>query len=56
MGGQYGPYVMYFLSQLLQKQQAMAGAEQKEKNEYFSMDETAASWHRQEDLRRREQI
>lgn len=50
MGGQYGPYVMYFLSQLLQKQQAMAGAEQKEKNEYFSMDETAASWHRQEDV------
>lgn len=50
MGGQYGPYVMYFLSQLLQKQQAMSGAEQKEKNEYFSMDETAASWHRQEDV------
>lgn len=67
MGGQYGPYVMYFLSQLLQKQQAMAGAEKKaddvrqapvqepenektEKNEYFSMDETAASWHRQEDV------
>ena len=50
MGAQYGPYVMYFLSQLLQKQQAMAGAEQKEKNEYFSMDETAASWHRQEDV------
>lgn len=50
MGGQYGPYVMYFLSQLLQKQQAMAGAEQKEKNEYFSMDETAASWHRHEDV------
>lgn len=22
MGGQYGPYVMYFLSQLLQKRQA----------------------------------
>ena len=52
MGAQYGPYVMYFLSQLLQKQQAMAGAEQKEKNEYFSMDETAASWHRQEDVER----
>ena len=50
MGGQYGPYVMYFLSQLLQKQQAMAGTEQKEKNEYFSRDETAASWHRQEDV------
>ena len=67
MGGQYGPYVMYFLSQLLQKQQAMAGAEKKaddvrqapvqepenektEKNQYFSMDETAASWHRQEDV------
>ena len=50
MGAQYGPYVMYFLSQLLQKQQAMSGAEQKEKNEYFSMDETAVSWHRQEDV------
>ena len=50
MGGQDGPYVMYFLSQLLQKQQAMAGTEQKEKNEYFSRDETAASWHRQEDV------
>lgn len=50
MGAQYGPYVMYFLSQLLQKQQAMTGAGQTEENEYFCDDETAACWHRQEDV------
>ena len=65
MGEQYGPYVVYFLSQLLQKRQAMEAkghqAEIKEgeakkedvcgeKATYFAGDETAAQWHRQEDV------
>ena len=59
MGGQYGPYVMYFLSQLLQKRQAMENREQHsesnrdaetKKSEHFGSDETAAEWHRQEDV------
>lgn len=61
MGGQYGPYVMYFLSQLLQKRQAAeagrtaeADADKKKhedegtKAEIFSSDETGAAWHREE--------
>ena len=65
MGEQYGPYVVYFLSQLLQKRQAMeakgppaglaVGEAKKEdvcgeKATYFAGDETAAQWHRQEDV------
>ena len=61
MGGQYGPYVMYFLSQLLQKQQD----EEKQQNRQnhkniqarddvdtnvFSADEAEASWHREENI------
>ena len=61
MGGQYGPYVMYFLSQLLQKQQD----EEKQQNrqnhkniqarddvdtDVFSADEAEASWHREENI------
>lgn len=61
MGGQYGPYVMYFLSQLLQKRQD----EEKQQNrqnhkniqarddvdtDVFSADEAEASWHREENI------
>ena len=61
MGGQYGPYVMYFLSQLLQKRQD----EEKQQNRQnhkniqarddvdtnvFSADEAEASWHREENI------
>ena len=61
MGGQYGPYVMYFLSQLLQKRQD----EEKQQNRQnhkniqarddvdtnvFSAAEAEASWHREENI------
>ena len=61
MGGQYGPYVMYFLSQLLQKRRD----EEKQQNrqnhkniqarddvdtDVFSADEAEASWHREENI------
>ena len=61
MGGQYGPYVMYFLSHLLQKRQD----EEKQQNRQnhkniqarddvdtnvFSADEAEASWHREENI------
>ena len=61
MGGQYGPHVMYFLSQLLQKRQD----EEKQQNRQnhkniqarddvdtnvFSADEAEASWHREENI------
>ena len=61
MGGQYGPYVMYFLSQLLQTRQD----EEKQQNrqnhkniqarddvdtDVFSADEAEASWHREENI------
>ena len=61
MGGQYGPYVMYFLSHLLQKRQD----EEKQQNrqnhkniqarddvdtDVFSADEAEASWHREENI------
>ena len=62
MGGQYGPYVMYFLSQLLQKRQAAEVCRQpdedndkdkvmdKEKEFFFTEDETGAQWHRNEEV------
>lgn len=56
MGGQYGPYVMYFLSQLLQKRQAAEGCplpdkdEDKEKETFFTEDETGAQWRRNEEV------
>ena len=45
MGNQYGSYVMYFLSNLLQKQN------RKERYKEFGLfenDETGSEWHRQE--------
>ena len=64
MGGQYGSYIMYFLSQLLEKQRQMekrkqpaeTGAEKapggrtEETEEYFTCDETAAQWHKEKDV------
>lgn len=47
MGNQYGSYVMYFLSNLLQKQN------RKERYKEFGLfenDETGSEWHRQETL------
>ena len=61
MGGQYGPYVMYFLSQLLQKRQEEEKQQNRQKHEnmqdrddvgtnVFSADEAEASWHREENI------
>ena len=62
MGSQYGPYMMYFLSQMLQHKK---GAEQKRPEDktaektpeeqdgdtdLFGTDETQARWHRQTDV------
>ena len=61
MGGQYGPYVMYFLSQLLQKRQDEEKQQNRKSQEnikerddvdtnVFSADEAEASWHREENI------
>ena len=61
MGGQYGPYVMYFLSQLLQKRQEEEKQQNRQSQEnikerddvdtnVFSADEAEASWHREENI------
>ena len=63
IGGQYGPYVMYVLSQLLQKRRNEDNSQSRERSqnsenldtdenmqnsEIFSSDETGAAWHREE--------
>ena len=63
IGGQYGPYVMYVLSQLLQKRRNEENTQSRERSqnsenlykdenmqnsEIFSSDETGAAWHREE--------
>ena len=63
IGGQYGPYVMYILSQLLQKRRNEENSQSRERSqnsenlykdenmqnsEIFSSDETGAAWHREE--------
>ena len=63
IGGQYGPYVMYVLSQLLQKRRNEENSQSRERSqnsenlykdenmqnsEIFSSDETGAAWHRDE--------
>ena len=61
MGGQYGPYVMYFLSQLLQKRQEEEKQQNRKSQEnikerddvgtnVFLADEAEASWHREENI------
>ena len=61
MGGQYGPYVMYFMSQLLQKRQEEEKQQNRKSQEnilerddvgtnVFSADEAEASWHREENI------
>lgn len=56
MGNQYGNYVMYFLSNLLQKQTAEAAkpltatVENCEFRQPFEKDETGSTWHREEKL------
>ena len=66
MGNQYGPYVMYFLSQLLQKRQAMESlkTDKEEKTheegtnnvdeyeiyDFFESDETQSLWHKETNL------
>ena len=61
MGGQYGPYVMDFLSQLLQKRQEEEKQQNRKSQEnilerddvdtnVFSADEAEASWHREENI------
>ena len=61
MGGQYGPYVMYYLSQLLQKRQEEEKQQNRKSQEnilerddvgtnVFSADEAEASWHREENI------
>ena len=61
MGGQYGPYVMYFLSHLLQKRQDEEKQQNRKSQEnikerddvdtnVFSADEAEASWHREENI------
>ena len=59
MGTQYGPYVMYILSQLLQKKQESesehevgAGTNAGDDNglDLFTVDETGAVWHRETNL------
>ena len=60
MGG-HGPYVMYFLSQLLQKRQEEEKQQNRQSQEnikerddvdtnVFSADEAEASWHREENI------
>ena len=63
IGGQYGPYIMYVLSQLLQKRRNEENSQSRERSqnsenlykdenmqnsEIFSSDETGAAWHREE--------
>lgn len=63
IGGQYGPYVMYVLSQLLKKRRNEENSQSRERSqnsenlykdenmqnsEIFSSDETGAAWHREE--------
>ena len=63
IGGQYGPYVMYVLSQLLQKRRNEENSQSRERSqnsenlykdenmqnsEICSSDETGAAWHREE--------
>ena len=63
IGGQYGPYVMYVLSQILQKRRNEENSQSRERSqnsenlykdenmqnsEIFSSDETGAAWHREE--------
>ena len=61
MGGQYGPYVMYFLSHLLQKRQDEEKQQNRQNHEniqarddvdtnVFSADEAEASWQREENI------
>lgn len=51
MGKQYGPYVMYILSQLLQKRQsATEAAGPVSEEQIFACDETDADWHRETNL------
>ena len=61
MGEQYGPYVVYFLSQLLQKRQEEEKQQNRQSQEnkkerddvdtnVFSADEAEASWHREENI------
>lgn len=61
MGEQYGPYVVYFLSQLLQKRQEGEKQQNRQSQEnkkerddvdtnVFSADEAEASWHREENI------
>ena len=64
MGNQYGPYVMYVLSQLLQKRQAAETDETEmcaggvaaqpsglpAAEQFFAADETGAVWHRETNL------
>ena len=61
MGEQYGPYVVYFLSQLLQKRQEEEKQQNRKSQEnikerddvdtnVFSADEAEASWHREENI------
>ena len=61
MGGQYRPYVMYFLSHLLQKRQDEEKQQNRQNHEnmqarddvdtnVFSADEAEASWHREENI------
>lgn len=56
MGNQYGPYVMYFLSRLMQKQMEAAGSaepqeqgcmENKAEENLFARDETHSRWHKE---------
>ena len=67
MGGQYGPYVMYFLSQLLQKRQEEEKQQNRKSQEnilergdvgtnVFSADEAEASWHREENIELQKQF
>ncbi|MBR5229806.1 MAG: hypothetical protein IKW01_03025 [Firmicutes bacterium] len=59
MGIHYGPYVMYILSQLLQKKQGseiqreeseITGESENKCLELFTDDETGAQWHKETDL------
>lgn len=62
MGNQYGPYMMYFLSQMLQKKRGTVKGEgvslarekepeeKRESDDIFGADETGAQWHRQTDV------
>lgn len=53
MGTQYGPYVMYILSQMMQKRQAaeqVRESQEQDGDEPFAFDETGCLWHRQENL------